>query len=62
MEGSSVRHHFKREPPNDHPSHKAMSSLTYLACFSLKVFFRPIYTDYAYFGKKIQLTISAQKI
>jgi len=20
MEGSSVRHHFKREPPNDHPS------------------------------------------
>jgi hypothetical protein len=36
-----------------------MRSLTYLACFSLKVFFHPIYTDYAYFEKKITLIISA---
>jgi hypothetical protein len=41
----------------------AMNSLTYISGFSVKVFFQPIYADFAYFEeKKITLKSSAQKL
>ena len=35
----------------------AMSSLTYILGFSVKLFFQPIYTDYAYFDKRSHLNL-----
>jgi hypothetical protein len=57
MEGEAVGHNFERDPPcqvwlikmslNFNGSYMAMSSLTYIPGFSVKLFFQPIYTDYA---------------
>jgi hypothetical protein len=40
----------------------AGSSLTYIPSFSVKFFFQPIYTDYAYFDKKITFKSSPLKL